>query len=104
MDDPDVCSGIMTRLGPIIAHDLRSINTVGQTAERLCDALFGFCASKTPNPFTVPMPPPSVSTGPSPPITRKKPFQVVHISDVHIDRDYTVREDLCNPLHSSRKG
>ncbi|KAJ3783471.1 sphingomyelin phosphodiesterase [Lentinula aff. detonsa] len=91
LEDPDVCSGLMSRLGPIIAHDLRSIDVAGQTAPRLCDALFGFCASKTPNPFAVPLPSPSVPLAPpSEPTVRKTPFQVVHISDVHIDREYTV--------------
>ncbi|KIK55591.1 hypothetical protein GYMLUDRAFT_230950 [Collybiopsis luxurians FD-317 M1] len=91
LDDPDVCSGNMMRSGPIIAHDLRSINTTGQTAGRLCDALFGFCASKTPNPFTVPLPSPVASISPPrTPTRRATPFQVVHISDVHIDRNYTI--------------
>ncbi|KIK55592.1 hypothetical protein GYMLUDRAFT_47807 [Collybiopsis luxurians FD-317 M1] len=91
LEDADVCSGLMTRLGPIIAHDLRSIDALDQTAGRLCDALFGFCASKTPNSFTVPLPSPVAPISPpSTPTTRGTPFQVVHISDVHIDRDYTV--------------
>ncbi|KAJ4488627.1 sphingomyelin phosphodiesterase [Lentinula lateritia] len=92
LEDPDVCSGLMSRLGPIIAHDLRSIDAGGQTANRLCDALFGFCASKTPNPFAVPLPSPSATaaTPSSTPTVRNTPFQVVHISDVHIDREYMV--------------
>ncbi|KIK68505.1 hypothetical protein GYMLUDRAFT_35936 [Collybiopsis luxurians FD-317 M1] len=90
-EDPDVCSGLMTRLGPIIAHDLRSISVTGQAASRLCDALFAVCASKTPNAFTVPLPSPAVPISPpTTPTARGTPFQVVHISDVHIDREYTV--------------
>ncbi|KAF5392862.1 hypothetical protein D9757_000982 [Collybiopsis confluens] len=91
LEDPDVCSGLIARLGPIVAHDLRSISVFSQTAERLCDALFGFCASKTPNTFKVPLPSPVVSVSPpNTPTARKPPFQVIHISDVHIDRQYTV--------------
>ncbi|KAF9078769.1 Metallo-dependent phosphatase-like protein [Rhodocollybia butyracea] len=91
LEDPDVCSGLFGLLGPIIAHDVLSIDAVSTTAERLCDALFGFCANKTPQPFTVPLQPPS--SPPSPPVApnpRNRPFTVVHISDVHIDRNYTV--------------
>ncbi|KAJ3759690.1 sphingomyelin phosphodiesterase [Lentinula raphanica] len=91
LEDPDVCSGLLSRLGPIIAHDLRSIDVAGQTGNRLCDALFGFCASKTPNAFSVPLPSPTGPVAPpSTPTVRKAPFQVVHISDAHIDREYTV--------------
>ncbi|KAK7468297.1 hypothetical protein VKT23_002811 [Stygiomarasmius scandens] len=90
LEDPDVCQGALSASGPIIAHDLRSINITGQTAGRLCDALFGFCSSNLSTPFTVPLPPPKPSTPSAPPSERREPFQVVHISDVHIDRQYTV--------------
>ncbi|THU98984.1 sphingomyelin phosphodiesterase [Dendrothele bispora CBS 962.96] len=89
--DPDVCQGTLSTTGPIIAHDLRSINASDQTAGRLCDALFGFCSSNVSTPFTVPLPPPKANNAPPvPPSERREPFQVVHISDVHIDREYTV--------------
>ncbi|THV01290.1 sphingomyelin phosphodiesterase [Dendrothele bispora CBS 962.96] len=92
LEDPDVCQGTFTSIGPIIAHDLRSISVTGETAGRLCDALFGFCSSNVSTPFTVPLPPPKASapTPSGPPSKRREPFQVVHISDVHIDRQYTV--------------
>ncbi|KAF7346627.1 Saposin B-type domain-containing protein [Mycena sanguinolenta] len=89
-DDPDVCTGIIGLEGPILAHDLRMINTTGQTAEKLCDALLGMCVTHPINPFTVPFPK-------SPPSNPKKfvsrgrpPIRVAHLSDVHIDRMYTV--------------
>ncbi|KAF8888535.1 Metallo-dependent phosphatase-like protein [Infundibulicybe gibba] len=63
-----------------------------QTAGKLCDALFGFCATPPVNPFTVPFPraapahlKPVVAPNP-----RRKPFTVVHLSDVHIDHQYTI--------------
>ncbi|KAJ7218470.1 hypothetical protein GGX14DRAFT_595008 [Mycena pura] len=73
-EDPDVCTGIIAREGPILAHDLRQINTSGLTALRLCDALFGHPRPRTPR------------------CSRRAaaPVRVVHISDVHIDRMYTV--------------
>ncbi|KAF9265105.1 sphingomyelin phosphodiesterase [Marasmius fiardii PR-910] len=92
--DPDVCEGLLTRSGPIIAHDLRQINvTSGKASAGLCDALFGFCSTNTSTPFQFPLPPSHHGHNPekSPASqTRKQPFQVVHISDVHIDRGYTV--------------
>ncbi|KAF7344826.1 Saposin B-type domain-containing protein [Mycena venus] len=88
--DPDVCTGIIAREGPILAHDLRQISTTGQTAEKLCDALLGMCVTHPINPFTVPFP--------KPPPKHPKVFKsrgrptvpVAHLSDVHIDRLYTV--------------
>ncbi|KAJ6460506.1 sphingomyelin phosphodiesterase [Mycena sanguinolenta] len=89
-DDPDVCTGIVGLHGPILAHDLRSINTIGQTAEKLCDALLGMCVTHPINPFTVPFPKPPPSN-PKKFISRgRPPIQVAHLSDVHIDRMYTV--------------
>ncbi|KAJ7622053.1 sphingomyelin phosphodiesterase [Roridomyces roridus] len=88
--DPDVCTGLVAREGPILAHDLRSIGTTGQTARRLCDALMGQCVSKAVNPFIVPLP---KSAPTQPDVLRSKgrpPLRVVHLSDVHIDRMYTV--------------
>ncbi|KAJ7153823.1 sphingomyelin phosphodiesterase [Mycena filopes] len=88
--DPDVCTGLIAREGPILAHDLRQINSTGQTAEKLCDALLGMCVTHPVNPFTVPFPKPPPA---HPKVFKSRgrpPVQVVHLSDVHIDRMYTV--------------
>ncbi|KAJ7767281.1 sphingomyelin phosphodiesterase [Mycena metata] len=88
--DPDVCTGLIAREGPILANDLRQINSTGQTAEKLCDALLGMCVTHPINPFTVafPKPPPA---HPKVFKSRGRPtVPVVHLSDVHIDRFYTV--------------
>ncbi|EKM50588.1 uncharacterized protein PHACADRAFT_263949 [Phanerochaete carnosa HHB-10118-sp] len=90
LEDPDVCQGVIGEEGPILAHDLRQISATGQTATKLCDAVFGLCNPPPVNAFTVPFP----KTAPTNPkvfeSTGKPPFQVIHISDVHIDRFYTV--------------
>lgn len=88
--DNDVCQGLISEQGPILAHDLRSISALGQTAIKLCNSLVGLCDDPAVNPHTVEFPKPLpakprkfISSG-------KSPFQVVHVSDVHIDRMYTV--------------
>ncbi|KAJ7895181.1 Metallo-dependent phosphatase-like protein [Mycena olivaceomarginata] len=86
---PDVCAGVVAGAGPVLGQDLRRINTTGPTAEKLCDALMGVCASKAVTPFTVhfPKPPPAY-----PKVFKSRgrtPFRVVHLSDVHIDHEYT---------------
>ncbi|KAJ6450148.1 sphingomyelin phosphodiesterase [Mycena sanguinolenta] len=88
--DPDVCTGLTGFEGPILAHDLRSINTTGETAEKLCDALLGMCLTHPINPFTVPFPKPPPSN-PKKFVSRgRPPIRVAHLSDVHIDRMYTI--------------
>ncbi|KAF8195992.1 Metallo-dependent phosphatase-like protein [Pholiota molesta] len=88
-EDDDVCQGLLAEQGPIIAHDLRSISSLGQTATKFCNAVIGLCQEPDVNAFTVPIP----KAAPSNPTvftsTGKAPFQVVHFSDVHIDRMYT---------------
>ena len=91
-EDPDVCAGLIAGSGPIIAHDLRQISATGPSARRLCEALFGMCSSKSVDPFTVPLPPKSSQRPIAPSSPDTETFQVVHISDVHIDRQYMVSE------------
>ncbi|KDR79984.1 hypothetical protein GALMADRAFT_242166 [Galerina marginata CBS 339.88] len=92
-EDNDVCKGILTEQGPIIAHDLRSISAFGQTATKFCNAVIGLCQPPAVNKFTVPFP----KAAPTNPKTftsaGKAPFQVAHFSDVHVDRMYSAGSD-----------
>ncbi|KAJ7717036.1 Metallo-dependent phosphatase-like protein [Mycena metata] len=94
LEDDDVCVGGITEQGPILAHALRGISPLGTTATKLCEGTFGLCQPPAVNPYTVPLP------APGPPAARKQsvsagktPFQVVHFSDVHIDREYVAGSD-----------
>jgi len=90
IEDPDVCEGAIRTQGPIIAHDLRHFSLWGQTATKFCEAVFGMCEPPPVNEYQVPFPkppPPNPQTFVS---TGRPPFQVMHFSDVHIDRQYTV--------------
>jgi sphingomyelin phosphodiesterase len=88
VEDDDVCEGLIGEQGPILAHDLRSISPFGRTATLLCEAIFGLCQAPAVSPFKFPLPP-----APANPkrwtSDVREPFQVVHFSDVHIDREYT---------------
>lgn len=88
--DDDVCQGLISEQGPIIAHDLRSISALGQTATKFCNALIGLCQAPAVNTFKFPIPKAAPSNPKTFTSTGKPPFQVVHFSDVHIDRSYTV--------------
>ncbi|KAJ3546351.1 hypothetical protein NMY22_g2088 [Coprinellus aureogranulatus] len=88
--DDDVCDGAVGQQAPVLAHNLRQINPLGQTATKLCDALLGLCQPPKVNAYTVPFPKPSPEAPTKPQTGQTAPFQVVHFSDIHIDRQYTV--------------
>ncbi|PPQ81932.1 hypothetical protein CVT25_013780 [Psilocybe cyanescens] len=92
-EDDDVCQGLLTEQGPIIAHDLRSISVLGQTATKFCNAAIGLCQDPAVNAFTVPFPKPAPTNPKVFTSTGKPPFQVAHFSDAHIDRMYTAGSD-----------
>ncbi|KAJ6577051.1 sphingomyelin phosphodiesterase [Mycena vulgaris] len=87
--DPDVCAGVVQGAGPVLGQDLRQINTTGPTAEKLCAALMGVCVSKEVIPFSVKFPKPAPAYPKVFKSRGRTPFRVVHLSDVHIDREYT---------------
>ncbi|KIP02824.1 hypothetical protein PHLGIDRAFT_277143 [Phlebiopsis gigantea 11061_1 CR5-6] len=93
LEDSDVCAGAVGEQGPILAHALREISATGQTATKFCDAVFGLCAPPAVNAFSVPFPKAAPAVPRAFASTGKAPFQVVHISDVHIDRSYTTGAD-----------
>ncbi|KAF7316260.1 Sphingomyelin phosphodiesterase [Mycena indigotica] len=95
LEDDDVCTGAISEQGPILAHALRSISPFGKTATKLCEGTFGLCQTPTVNEYTVPLPDRATRVAARP--SGKKPFQVVHFSDVHIDRQYVTDADAdCN--------
>ncbi|TFK38175.1 Metallo-dependent phosphatase-like protein [Crucibulum laeve] len=91
--DDDVCTGIVNEQGPILAHDLRSISALGQTATKLCNVI-GLCQPPAVNKYTVPFPKAAPTNPKTFESTGKAPFQVVHFSDVHIDRSYTTGAEV----------
>ncbi|KAJ3501560.1 hypothetical protein NLJ89_g9284 [Agrocybe chaxingu] len=93
VQDDDVCEGVLRQQGPILAHNLRSISALGQTSTKLCSTLLGLCQPPPVNRYTVPIPRPAPSNPKVWTSTGQAPFQVVHFSDVHIDRSYTPGSD-----------
>lgn len=91
--DADVCEGAVGTQAPILAHALRSIDPLGHTATKVCDAIFGLCQPPAVNSWKVPFPKPAPATPKAFVSTGKTPFQVVHFSDIHIDREYTPGSD-----------
>ncbi|KAJ7198282.1 sphingomyelin phosphodiesterase [Mycena pura] len=88
----DVCAGVVgsgNGAGPILARDLRQINVTGATGQGLCSALLNVCGTKQVTPFTVTFPKPAPKNPKIFTSRGRPPFRVAHLSDVHIDREYT---------------
>ncbi|KAK7026880.1 hypothetical protein VNI00_015422 [Paramarasmius palmivorus] len=90
LQDDDVCKGAIEGPGVILAKDLRNIDPFGQTSTKLCNGLLGLCPSPKVNTYNVPFPKPAPTNTQTFTSKGNSPFQVVHFSDVHIDREYTV--------------
>ncbi|GAA6020607.1 hypothetical protein JCM10207_008685, partial [Rhodosporidiobolus poonsookiae] len=114
IEDPDVCLGAVGSQAPILAHDLRRIALASPAAKSFCSTVFGLCPLQRTIPHEVELPEEpegwveegeweayraqrevEVREGRSSPrkVRRwrskgREPFQVVHISDVHVDRQY----------------
>ncbi|KAM0790378.1 hypothetical protein ACM66B_003260 [Microbotryomycetes sp. NB124-2] len=110
IEDEDVCKGAIGTQAPILAHDLRSISLASHAAKNFCSTVFGLCPLQQVIPYSVQFEKPRgvaaawTTTTPlnndshqSRQLVRKhkkwvsrgrKPFQVLHLSDVHIDREY----------------
>ena len=88
-EDDDVCDGALAEQGPIVAHDLRKISPFDRSSTLLCNSVFGLCQQPAVQQLNFPL-----SSAPKNPkqwtSQGRQPFQVVHFSDVHVDREYTV--------------
>ncbi|KIJ36791.1 hypothetical protein M422DRAFT_34142 [Sphaerobolus stellatus SS14] len=89
VEDDDVCDGLLNTTGPILAHSLRRFTPGTRTADKFCSAMFGLCPQPSVAAFSVPFPKPAPANPKKFVSKGKAPFQVVHFSDVHIDREYT---------------
>ncbi|EJC99307.1 sphingomyelin phosphodiesterase [Fomitiporia mediterranea MF3/22] len=93
LQDPDICEGDIGAQGPIIAHALRKISVNGRTSRLFCNALFGMCDLEPVEPYDIVFPDSNTNsrpTGAKVVSSNRKPIQVVHLSDVHIDREYLI--------------
>lgn len=89
VEDKDVCAGAIGLEGPILAHDVRNMNIPSKTSELFCMTIFGLCQwPEVDTSYSVSMSAkPANATRPEP--SGQKPLKVVHISDIHVDLNYT---------------
>lgn len=98
IEDDDVCAGAIGLEGPILAHDLRNMDIPSKTSELFCLTIFSLCpwpdVDASYSPVSTGLGPANASstTTTRPPSSgqlEKPALQVVHISDMHVDRNYT---------------
>ncbi|KKK25569.1 hypothetical protein AOCH_000093 [Aspergillus ochraceoroseus] len=86
-EDEDVCTGIIAREGPILAHDLRLMDIGSSTSQWFCGSIFGLCQPPAVTEYSVPFPSAKPNTTrPTP--SGETPIQIVHFSDIHVDLSY----------------
>ncbi|OAA43425.1 Sphingomyelin phosphodiesterase [Beauveria brongniartii RCEF 3172] len=90
VEDPDVCDGIMELEGPTLARLVWGLSLYGRTSQLFCGAILGLCdlPGSLKLPLKFPRKPENLTSG-RPPPSGKKPIQVVHFSDIHVDHHYT---------------
>lgn len=108
LQPPDVCAGAVERQAPVLAHVLRSIQPNRRGAAALCRRMFGFCSNDYSSELEdwprQHIPPLNYSKHHLSSLSSRKRqartgkhVQVIHITDLHIDRLYTVgSEAKCN--------
>lgn len=87
MEDADVCDGSISREGPVIAHDIRTMSLTSDTSDEFCITFFGLCQYPAVHDWAVPFPS-SKPAGGRPKPSGKTPIKVVHFSDIHVDPLY----------------
>jgi sphingomyelin phosphodiesterase len=86
-EDGDVCEGAIAREGPNIAHALRNLETGSKTSKLFCITFFGVCPYPDITPYDIYFPT-QKSPIPRPAPSKETPIQIVHFSDIHVDRLY----------------
>lgn len=84
-----MCEGLMAMEAPAVVFALTQMEVPSRTSEIFCFTVFGLCPYPPVNPF------PFNFTEPNPQKQHHEhyvgePLQVVHISDIHVDHNYTV--------------
>ncbi|KAG5914896.1 hypothetical protein E4U42_000264 [Claviceps africana] len=86
--DQEFCDGAMEREVPIMASVLRTVETGSPSSKHLCASIFGICDLPPIDEWALYLPPMEKCSGENKPVSGKKPLQIIHYSDVHVDPLY----------------
>ncbi|RFU32817.1 hypothetical protein B7463_g3493, partial [Scytalidium lignicola] len=87
-EDSDVCAGTISAEGPILVSVLKGMKLGSVTSQLFCGTLLGLCQNPAVTPIAVSFPKPKPNKV-RPPPSGQSPISVAHISDVHVDLNYT---------------
>ncbi|KAL3951785.1 hypothetical protein ACCO45_013502 [Purpureocillium lilacinum] len=106
--DAQYCNGTIEHEGPVIADLLRNITTKSKPADEFCRTFLGVCEAPPVDTWAVPFPSPRSCDQRRPAPSGKKPIQVVHYSDIHIDPLYVAgsstkcgKPTCCRPFNAT---
>ncbi|KAJ2971329.1 hypothetical protein NQ176_g7747 [Zarea fungicola] len=96
--DPDVCEGVVHREGPTVADVLRNMEIPSDTSRTLCSTILGLCEVPPVKTQYLKFPRLRKSSGRQVP-SKEKPLKIVHFSDIHVDRQYTLGPNTCGSAY-----
>ncbi|KAB8075568.1 Metallo-dependent phosphatase-like protein [Aspergillus leporis] len=88
IEDDDVCEGAIREEGTAVYYTLKNLKVGSHTSKTFCASIVGLCDYPEVRPYNLKIP--SVkSSATRPPPSGQSPIRVAHISDTHVDLDYT---------------
>ncbi|GAA5905278.1 hypothetical protein JCM6882_003735 [Rhodosporidiobolus microsporus] len=117
IQDADVCQGAVGSQAPIMAHVLRSVEINSPSLQTFCSTVFGLCPLQEVKPRTVQLSALPVNESSGADMVKRsggakkrweskgrEPFQVLHLSDTHVDWKYSVgAEAQCSKIICCRR-
>ncbi|KAF2092753.1 sphingomyelin phosphodiesterase [Rhizodiscina lignyota] len=88
-DTVDGCNGRQLQDAVPLAYVLSNMDIPSHTSTIFCNVVFSQCDLPPVRPYKIPFPKPKPAKS-LPRVSGKKPINVVHISDVHVDLEYVV--------------
>ncbi|KNG87226.1 sphingomyelin phosphodiesterase [Aspergillus nomiae NRRL 13137] len=88
IEDNDVCEGAIKEEGTAVYYALKNLKVGSHTSKTFCSSIAGLCEYPDIRPYNLTFPV-AKSSATRPPPSGQSPIRVAHISDTHVDLQYT---------------
>ncbi|KAE8323320.1 Metallo-dependent phosphatase-like protein [Aspergillus sergii] len=88
IEDDDVCEGAIKEEGTAVYYALKNLKVGSHTSKTFCSSIAGLCDYPDVRPYNLTFPV-AKSSVTRPPPSGQSPIRVAHISDTHVDLQYT---------------